>query len=577
MKPEVRRGLLKKYLEQRKFLRVLEIHNGLSAIKANNISLTKDGEKREFDALWISSFTDSAAKGQPDVEIVSFDSRLMTISQTMDVTTKPILIDGDTGGPPEVFDSLVKRLYNLGASAVIIEDQVFPKRNSLDTETVHHLEDPQIFASKLMRGKKSCPGDDFLIFARIESFIAGNDVEDALKRAEAYLLAGADGIFIHSKRKTPEEVLAFAQEYEKLIERLHIARKPLICVPTTYNGITEQELEKAKFNIVIYANHMLRAAHKAMEEVATSLLLHKRAREAEELCTPVKTIFEEVGFEELKKKEEEFFTKKIRVLIPTGGSHKNLGHLCATKPCSLLSLGTKTVLEYQLHELKKVGIKDVVVIRGMHKEQIQVPEIRYYDADTRDNGILAGIFAAEKEFTTSLLIIYSDIIFTTEIIKRLILEKGDIKIVIDKSYIHSKGLYKSGLERVATEHPLGERQLKKQENCAVKLGKLLPSEEAHAEFVGLMHVSLEGAEILKQLYNEYKHSSTGKFHEAPSFGKAALIDLLQIAIERGHKVNVVEVDHGWRELHTPEDYEKALLELGVDTHETGSKSVEHFK
>lgn len=565
MKPEIRRGLLKKYLGQRKLIRVLEVHNGLSAIKANNICFTKENEKKEFDALWISSFTDSAAKGQPDVEIVSFDSRLMTISQIMDVTTKPILIDGDTGGPPEVFDSLVKRLYNLGASAVIIEDQLFPKRNSLDIETVHHLEDPQVFANKLARGKKNCPGDDFLIFARIESFIAGNDIEDALRRAEAYLQAGADGILVHSKKKTPEEVLAFAREYEKLIERLRVVRKPLVCVPTTYHSITEEELEKEKFNVVIYANHMLRAAHKAMEEVAVSLLRHKRAQEADALCTPMKTIFEEVGFEELKKKEEEY-TPKIRAIIPAVGRHPNLGDLCHTKPCSLLPLGNKTIIEYQLGELKKQGVTDVVVIRGTHKEKITLPHVRFYDADTQ--GILASIFVAEEEFTTSLFVIYSDILFTREIIKKVLAEKGDITMVVDTSYLNTKAPYKSGIERVMTKYSVtGERKLRKQENYAVKIGKLFSPEETHAEFVGILYVSQNGAKILRDLYNECKQSCNGQFHEAPSFEKAALIDLLQIAIERGHKVNVVEVDHGWRELHTPEDYQKACLELGGDAHE----------
>lgn len=296
--PEGRRGLLRNIVDAKGFARAIEAHNGISAIVANNAVVGKKG----FDAIWISSLTESASKGQPDIEIMGLDARLATANQILDATTKPIIFDADTGGDINAFEYFVQRAENLGISAAIVEDKVYPKRNSLDADSDHVLEDPDTFAHKIRRGKETCLTEEFMIIARLESLIAGKGVDDAIMRAKIYLEAGADGIMIHSKEKSPDEVLKFAKKYQELYGNSK-TRKPLIAVPTTYNSITEDELRKAGFNIVIHANHLLRSAIKAMQEVCLSILTEGSSKEIDARCAPVSEIFDLVGFTDVKNRE----------------------------------------------------------------------------------------------------------------------------------------------------------------------------------------------------------------------------------------------------------------------------------
>ena len=297
--PEVRRGLLKKIFLEKGFARVMEAHNGISAITASNAVYSN---KTIFDALWISSLTESASKGQPDIEILGLDSRLDSVRQILEVTNKPVIIDGDTGGDPNAFEYFIRRAENLGASAVVIEDKIYPKRNSLDLESVHVQEKPEIFANKIIRGKKALLTDEFMIIARIESFIAKKGLDDAIDRTKVYLEAGVDGILIHSNSKMPDEVISFAGKYKELSHAMGLD-KPLICVPTTYNSVKESELRKAGFKMVIHANHALRASIKAMQNVYRVILENERSLEAEQFCSSVGEIFDLVGFSDIKNKD----------------------------------------------------------------------------------------------------------------------------------------------------------------------------------------------------------------------------------------------------------------------------------
>ena len=299
--PEAKRGLLSNILTTRGFVRVMEAHNGISAIVASNAVTSRT--KKSFDALWISSLTESAAKGQPDIEIMGPDSRLKTVEEVLAVSNKPVIIDGDTGGDPNAFEYFVAKAERLGASAIIIEDKVYPKRNSLDKGSKQILEDPEVFSDKIKRGKSACLTDQFMIMARIESFIAGKNLDDATMRARKYLAAGVDGIMIHSKDKDPDEVLAFVEAYKKLSQEMNLS-KPLICVPTTYNSINEYKLQKAGFNIVIYANHSLRASIKAMQQVCRKILEKGRAKGVDKQLSSVEEIFDLVGFSDIKIKDK---------------------------------------------------------------------------------------------------------------------------------------------------------------------------------------------------------------------------------------------------------------------------------
>lgn len=284
--PEVRMRKLKRLIEAKPIVRVLEAHNGLSGLIVENTKVAVDNKTEEFDCMWLSSLTDSTIKGKPDIEYVDLTSRLKTIDEILEVTTKPIIFDADTGGITEHFVFKVRTLERLGVSAAIIEDKVGLKKNSLFGTDVEQTQDSiENFCFKISEGKRARVTEDFMIIARIESLILKKGMEDALKRAAAYIEAGADGIMIHSKEKQPDEILEFCDKYNKFDQRV-----PLVVVPSSYNKITEQELINAGVNVVIYANHLIRSAYPAMVKTAESILQHKRSYEASDCCTSIKEI-----------------------------------------------------------------------------------------------------------------------------------------------------------------------------------------------------------------------------------------------------------------------------------------------
>lgn len=284
--PEIRIKQLRRLLAAKPIVRAIETHSGLTGLIAEKARAMVDDQPREFDAMWLSSLTDSTNRGKPDIEFVDLTSRASTIAEIMEITTKPMIYDGDTGSFPEHFAFMVRTLERLGVSAVIIEDKIGLKKNSLfGTEAQQTQDTIEGFCHKIRTGKAARVAEDFMIIARIESLILKQGVEDALKRATAYIEAGAEGIMIHSKEKSPDEVLEFCRAYAKIDSRV-----PLIVVPTTYNALTETELCKAGVNLVIYANHLLRAAYPAMLRTAESILTHERSLEASEDCMPIKEI-----------------------------------------------------------------------------------------------------------------------------------------------------------------------------------------------------------------------------------------------------------------------------------------------
>ncbi len=284
--PEVRMERLRRLIESKPIVKVLEAHNGLTGLIVENISVEQDGRKKEFDAMWLSSLTDSTAKGKPDIEAVDVTSRLHGLNDILEVTTKPIIYDGDTGGIPEHFVFTVKTLERLGVSAIIIEDKTGLKKNSLfGTEVPQTQAGVEDFCHKITAGKKAQVTKNFMIIARIESLILGKGLDDAVTRAIAYIEAGADGIMIHSKEKNGEEILAFCERYRALDKRV-----PLVAVPSSYNHLYEKQLMEAGVNVVIYANHLLRSAYPAMVNVAKTILTHGRSLETDDRCISIKEI-----------------------------------------------------------------------------------------------------------------------------------------------------------------------------------------------------------------------------------------------------------------------------------------------
>ena len=284
--PDVRRGRLKKLLDMGKLVSVIEAHSGITGLIAEKTKVYVNGETRQFDAMWVSSLCDSTAKGKPDIELVDMSSRMRTIDDIMEVTTKPIILDGDTGGLTEHFVYTVRTLERMGVSAVIIEDKTGLKKNSLfGTEVAQTQDSIENFSAKIAAGKKAQKTSDFMIIARIESLILEKGQEDAMNRAKAYVEAGADGIMIHSRKKDPSEIFEFVKSFREWNQKT-----PIVVVPTSFNSVTEEEFEKAGVNVVIYANQLTRSGFPAMQKVAETILTTHRAKEADDMCMPIKQI-----------------------------------------------------------------------------------------------------------------------------------------------------------------------------------------------------------------------------------------------------------------------------------------------
>ena len=284
--PEFRRKRLRQVLTMRPIVKALEVHSGLTGLIAEKTIVATDNSLDQFDAMWISSLCDSTAKGKPDIELVDMSSRIRTIEDVMDVTTKPIILDGDTGGLVEHFVYNVRTLERMGVSAVIIEDKTGLKKNSLFGTEVEQTQDTiENFTAKIRAGKDALRTEEFMIIARIESLILERGMEDALTRAFAYVEAGADGIMIHSRKTEPTEIQEFCRMF-----RAQDKSTPIVVVPTSYNSITEEELAKAGVNIVIYANQLTRSAFPAMQGVAIDILKNHRAKEVDERLMPFKDI-----------------------------------------------------------------------------------------------------------------------------------------------------------------------------------------------------------------------------------------------------------------------------------------------
>ena len=284
--PEYRRKRLRQLLSLTPIVKAMEAHSGLTGLIVEKTVVEREGRLDQFDAMWISSLCDSTAKGKPDIELVDMTSRFRTIDDITEVTTKPIIFDGDTGGLTEHFVYTVRSLEKMGVSAVIIEDKKGLKKNSLfGTEVKQTQATIEEMSAKIAAGKKAQLTDDFMIIARIESLILEQGMEDALARAHAFVAAGADGIMIHSRRKEPDEILEFCDKF-----RADNKETPIVVVPSSFNVITEEELAAHGVNIVIYANQLTRSAFPAMQKTAEDILRYHRAKEVDDRLMKIKDI-----------------------------------------------------------------------------------------------------------------------------------------------------------------------------------------------------------------------------------------------------------------------------------------------
>jgi phosphoenolpyruvate mutase len=556
LRPEDRRKKLKALLTKKPLIRVIEVHDGISSAVVSTLFIDppNGGEAIGFDALWASSLTESAAKGLPDIELIGLDSRLTTIEQILRSSNKPVIVDGDTGRDLDSLEYFLTKLETLGASAIVIEDKTFPKRNSLDADCIQNLEDPEMFARKIKFGKECLLSEDFLIFARLESIIAGGTIEEALSRAKVYLKAGADGILIHSRDKTPSNVQKFAAGYNTLCKELGF-RKPLICIPTTYDTIRESELKANGFNVVIYANHPMRASIKSMEDVCKLILMNERAFETAPYLTSVSKIFDIVGFSKIRQRDVE--QSRIKAIIPAAGTPKE--NIVENMPIAMLDINGKCILQRQFDVLSKLGITDVVVVRDYSKEKFNVNRVKYLDISRAKRGSLYSLLAAKEEMQDGFILIFSDIIFDESVISNLLRSIGDITIVVDASYpIHKHEIDKElDLVICRQKSEFYRQPTSTFSNDVSFMGKKIKKDIATHEFIGIAKFSAEGAQNLIRVSEDCINNHKGKFHENESILEASIVDVLQEMIDRGFQVKCLETNKGWMEIHSKSDYEIA--------------------
>lgn len=541
---------LRELFSKEGLVRIAGAHDGITA---------KLVELNGFDGVWASGFEISTSYAVPDANILTMTQYLEAASVMNDAVLIPIVADCDTGyGNSNNVMHMVRKYEAAGIAAVTIEDKRFPKVNSYIPGR-QELAPIAEFVGKILAAKNARQTEDFMVIARVEALIAGWGQEEALKRAHAYVEAGADAILIHSKSNTPDEIVNFARAWD--------FSAPLVIVPTSYPTITEEEIEQLGIKMVIYANHGLRAAIKAVNEVLSQINSDRRLDTIDDRIVPMSEVFELQGMIQMKEQEKSFLRSEeepIKVIIPAAGAPHNqesLEPLLQDRPLAMLDVNGKSLLQRNVETLNKSKLYDIAVIRGYRKDSFDIDGVAYFDNPKYSaEHILSSIMCAEDKMDCNTLIIYSDILFESWLIERLKSLNSDFVVVVDNTFKKSLERNKK-LDLVITKESLamGDRILTYDRLYQVeKIGETILEDIASAEFVGIAMFSKNGIEILKREYHktleEYKNKP---FYEVEDISRASLEDMLQHLINLGYKVEAMQVNSGWMEVHTFDNYKYA--------------------
>ena len=546
---------LRELMRRPRIIKTVGAHDALSA---------KLIEEAGFDAIWASGFGISASlKCIPDGSFLTMTEQLEVTKNIVEAVSIPVIADCDTGfGNALNVMRTVQEYEKAGIAGICIEDNVFPKRCSFYAGVRRELVSIDEHAGKVRAAKSAQAAPDFVVIARTEALIAGWGHDEALKRAAAYADAGADAVLIHSKSPTFDELRAVSQQWS--------GRVPLVVVPTIFGSVTADELERHGFKIVIFANQVIRTSIRATRDTLDVLKREGRAEAVADRMVSLQEVYDLVGVTKLEEDERKFLpvgTEKITAIIPAAGFEKQLLPLIQDKPKCLLDIKGKTILERLIGALNEVNIKDIAVVRGYQKEKIAFPNLRYYDNDRyEDTGELTSIFCAEQELKGRCLLLYSDIIFETGILLKLLKSPADITIVVDLAWADQRKLprphFKPDLVLLDNPPATGYRFVPPDgPNRLVKIGQHLDPERAHGEFIGLAMLSERGTDQFKSVYKRMAKNSEAPFHEAPSLTKASLTDMLQELVDQGHDVSCLTIYKGWMEVDTFEDYQQAWADL----------------
>jgi len=534
MKDAKKTKKLKQLIRSPNLKLICEAHNGISA---------KIVEETGFKGIWASSLTMSASAGVRDNNELSLTQILEILEYMSDVTTVPILVDGDTGyGNFNNMCRLVKKLEIRQIAGVCIEDKLFPKTNSFINSSTQVLADTEEFCGKIKAGKDTQQDDDFSIVARTEAFIAGLGLNEALRRAEAYRQAGADAILVHSKRQEPSEVEAFMREWGN--------RHPIVIVPTKYYSTPITRFRELNISIVIFANQLLRAAVATMKKIAQTMFETESLMEVEDLIVPVAEIFRLQGVKELQLTEAKYLPtqgRKISAIILAAARGIELNELTIDKPKTMVEIRGEPIITTITLKLRKLFINNINIVRGYKKETIFCdPDIIYFDNNEYDEtGELYSLYLAQEALTGDTLIIYGDILFRNHLIEDLLNHTGDITLVVDAEVRANR----KDKDIVRCSRPYTNDFF----NHDIVLKDITITRErgnADGEWTGLMHVSEVGAKIIRKTMKNMA-SNWEKFR------KLELTDLISELITNQITISVVYIKGGWLDVDDFKDLNEA--------------------
>lgn len=515
---------------------IMEAHNGISA---------QIVEKAGFKGIWGSGLSMSAQFGVRDSNEASWTQVVDMLEFMSDATEIPILLDGDTGyGNFNNMRRLVKKLEQRGIAGVCIEDKQFPKTNSFIDGERQPLADVDEFSGKIKAGKDSQHDDDFCIVARVEALIAGWGIKEALRRAEAYHKAGADGILIHSKLSRASEILEFANEWAN--------RSPLVIVPTIYYSTPTDIFRKANISLVIWANHMIRASVAAMEKTSAAIYANESVANVEDNIAPVKKLFLLQGAAELSEAQERYLNPKgseTKAIVLAASRGFALGELTEDKPKVMLSIGGKTVLRHLLDEFKNQNINKVTLVAGYKPEAIDSSGIEMHiNKDYETTGELASLSKVVSEFHEDMIITYGDLLFRSYILRDLLENDGEVVAVID-SNVENENY--SGSPDYAYCSQEEDRAIFKQDAYLnhVSEAKESSSKMPTGRWMGMLRVRGQGKQWIEEAIDELK---THK-----NYHQMSLADLLNQLIKQKHPVKVQYINGHWVDINALADIDRA--------------------
>lgn len=513
---------------------LMEAHNGVSA---------RIAEEAGFKGIWAGGLCMSAQFGVRDSNEASWTQVLEMLEFMADASTVPILLDGDTGyGNFNNVRRLVRKLEQRGIAAVCIEDKIYPKTNSFIDGDKQQLADIDEFCSRIKAGKDAQADDDFAIITRVEAFIAGWGLAEALRRAEAYHAAGSDGILIHSALARPNEVLAFKKEWAD--------RSPVVIVPTKYYATPTDVFREAGFSIAIWANHLLRSAITAMQETARTIATEQNLRSVEDRVAPLKELFRLQGASELQEAEDRYLPKRrqgSRAIILAASRGSALGELTAQRPKAMVNVRGQPLLSHIVTAYNSAGIKRITVVRGYRPEAVDLPALTYVDnpdyADTSELISLARALAADPEDSLDLHVSYGDVIFRRYILDILAEAEDDYTIVVDTEWRDSVNRARAA-DYVRCSQPHSRRAFY-HPVWLERAGEDLPEGEIHGEWMGFLKVASGALPRFRHVVAELAADPVNR--------RAKLHHLLEALVARGEKVRVIYTTGHWLDIDSLDD------------------------